>query len=55
MMCHAHRLADSAETPKEKTLLAFLVWRGNALKNGMERQGEGRFVILLVCQQKMVK
>jgi len=23
-----HRLADSAETPKEKTLLAFLIWRG---------------------------
>ena len=23
-----HRLADSAATPKEKTLLAFLIWRG---------------------------
>ena len=23
-----HRLADSAETPKEKTPLAFLIWRG---------------------------
>src|SRR3989344_516606 len=23
-----HRLADSVATPKEKTLLAFLIWRG---------------------------